>query len=78
MSPDLTSLTSLRGAAVAALLLTMGENAAAQQNPPATAAATERMQSHSAWHVARAVSGHVGRLLAGPALAGGARGAAFG
>lgn len=63
-------VSSLRGAVTTAFLLAVTDIAAAQQTPPVTAAATERMQSHSAWHVARTVSGHVGRILAGPAAVG--------
>lgn len=71
----------LRGTLVAGLLLAETAPAAAQQQnlnePPNTVAVTERLQSHSAWHLSRRVSGHVGRVLIGdPPRGRTARGAA--
>lgn len=72
--------TGFRGALAAALLLAAATPAAAQQEtqnqqtlnePPNTVGPTERMQSHSAWHLSRTVSGHVGRVLTGKPQASG-------
>lgn len=70
----------LRCTLPADLVLAAVPTAAQQQNlnePPNTVGVTERMQSHSAWHLSRTVSGHVGRVLTGGPRAGRtARGAA--
>lgn len=69
MRPNVTVL----GPCLTAIVL-LAAPAAAQQNlnePPNTVAPTERMQSHSAWHLSRTVSGHVGRVLTGRPQAGG-------
>ena len=66
--------TGLHGVFAVALLLATGASAAAQQGPPNTVGPTERMQSHSAWHLSRMVSAHVGRVLIGPELPAGSAG----
>lgn len=61
MRPNVMGLGQCLTAAV--LMATPAPAAAQNLDPPETLGATERMQSHAAWHASRAVSAHVGFLL---------------